>query len=912
MFCIFIHKNYYNLVIFDFLKSSMSIYKNTISKLFTKISLGIFIWMIFSSSATMFGQEVQKKQINKSVKNSSQEKEYPSASTIEIKKEAVAKDSIIQNKAPIDSLKIAKDSLNSSSLTSKLEHYAEDYTEIDHEKQSIILYNKAHIKYQDFELSAGVIYIDQNKKEVYAGRIPDSLGKLSQRPVFIQGNTKTENDSIRFNYETKKALVWNTFTQEGEIGLISEVTKKYNDSVMFVSNVKFTTSEDPRNPEYYFLAKKGKIVPGKKIVVGTTQMWIEEVPTPFVIPFGFFPLINKRSSGFILPSFADTRKGYSLQNGGFYWAINPYVDLSTTADFYTNGSYGFRISSRYVKRYRFNGNFAFNYENNIQSSIGLPNYSKSSFWNLRWTHSIDQKSSPLSSFTANVNFGSSKYYRNSDNFFVVTNIDNQLRNELSSSVNYSKRFSRLPLDFNLSLNHNQNINQEKIYLTLPQFNLNVHRIYPFSKNGKKKNFIQKINFTYRMDALNKITTTDSLLFTSGMWDESQIGAKHSLPISTDIKLLKYFNLKPQIRYTEIWEGQYIDKYWDPLGNQGNGEVITEIKKGFRNYRNIDVSANLSTNIYGTFLFGENKKIMGIRHTISPGISYRYNPKFNQYIYQYEDGNGDFIDYTQFDQGLYGRPNLKEQKTLILSLNQNFEAKIKTKDGKSKKIRFLNISNSYDFIRDSMRLSPFNLSSSFDLTKGLRINLRSQFDPYAIDNAVVLKDFAIVKGQGLGRFSNFSFNTSYRFDNNTFRKKEKNTGEDDEKKDEEKEKEEEVEGAYTNKIKWNFNVNYDFRYRNKAYTLADSPSIVGNTVSIRGDIAFTENWRVGVTSGYDFVNKGVIPTSLNFTRDLKSWVMRFNWRPMGKYKSWYFFIGIKSSILSDIKFDKHNEPLRTFF
>jgi lipopolysaccharide assembly outer membrane protein LptD (OstA) len=898
---VFLCINSYNLIIFDFSKSYMSIYKNTISKLFTKISLVVFIWGFFGLFATVYGQIDIEKKIDQPIRTFPQKPQ---------KTERIKNDSINILSSKKDSLKVSTDSLNRSALTSKLEHYAEDYTEIDHQNQSIVLYNKARIKYQDFELTAGIIYIDQNKKEIYAGRIRDSLGKLTQRPVFIQGNTKTENDSIRFNYETKKALVWNTFTKEGEISLISEVTKKYNDSVMFVSNVKFTTSEDPQNPEYYFLAKKGKIVPGKKIVVGTTQMWIEDVPTPFVLPFGFFPLISKRSSGFILPSFADTRKGYSLQNGGFYWAINPYIDLSTTADFYTNGSYGLRIGSRYIKRYRFNGNFTFNYENNIQSSIGLPNYSKSTNWNIRWTHSIDPKSSPLSSFTANVNFGSSKYYRNSDNYFVVTNIDNQLRNELSSSVNYSKRFAHLPLDFNLSLNHNQNVNEEKIYLTLPQFNLNVHRIYPFSKNGRKKNFLQKLNFTYRMDAVNKITTTDSLLFTSGMWDGRQIGAKHTLPVSTDVKILKYINFKPQIRYTEVWEGQYIDKYWDPQANQGNGELITENKQGFKNFRNIDLSAGFSTNIYGTYIFGENKKIMGVRHTISPSLSYRYNPKFSQYIYQYEDGNGDFVDYTQFDQGLYGRPNLTEQKTLVLSLNQNFEAKIKTKEGKSKKIRFLNISNSYDFLRDSMRLSPFNLTSSFDLAKGLRINLRSQFDPYAIENAQVLKDLAISKGQGIGRFSNFSFNTSYRFSNDMFKKKGKEEA--NENSQERNKETAEIDAPYYNSIKWNFNVGYDFRYRNKAYSLTDTPSIVGNTVSLRGNINFTENWSVGITSGYDFVNKGVIPTSLNFTRDLKSWVMRFNWRPIGNYKSWYFFIGIKSSVLSDIKFDKHNEPVKKFF
>jgi len=385
----------------------MTLYKNNISKLFTKISFGFIFAMLIFNATTVFAQiDGGKIIINKNFKTTEKETKTTNKTT------SLSQSTDNTNhKIPIDSLKVKKDSVKAKeNLSSKVTHYAKDYREINNKKKYIKLYNEAHIHYEDIDLKAGIIYIDYNKNEVYAGRIKDSLGNLVQRPIFKQGNTVSQNDSLRFNFETKKALVWNTVTTEGEFTLHSEVTKKYNDSVMFVKNVRFTTSTDTLHPEYYFLARKGKIVPGKKIVIGTTQMWIEEVATPLVIPFGFFPLTNKRASGFIVPSFADSQYGFSFSGGGFYWAMSPYADLKLTSDIYTNGSYNIRLDSRYKKRYRFNGNLSFSYFNQITSEIGLPDYRKSVRWNIRWRHSKDSKSNPFSTFSTNVNFGSSKYF----------------------------------------------------------------------------------------------------------------------------------------------------------------------------------------------------------------------------------------------------------------------------------------------------------------------------------------------------------------------------------------------------------------------------------------------------------------------------------------------------------------------
>jgi lipopolysaccharide assembly outer membrane protein LptD (OstA) len=877
----------------------MTIYKNTTSKFFTKISFGGIFFLALLSSTTVIAQiDGEKSFINKKVILNNNNSNAAN-STINAQKTKV----IDTLKAKKDSLQVRTDTITQNeSLKDKVTHFAEDYTEVNEKKKFIKLYNKAHIHYEDIDLEAGVIYIDYKKKEVYAGRILDSLGNLSQRPVFKQGNTTSINDSIRFNFDTKKALVWNTITTEGEFTLFSEVTKKFNDSVMFVKNVRFTTSKDSVNPEYYFLSKKAKIVPGKKIVIGSTQMWIEEVATPIIIPFGFFPLTKKRTSGFIIPKFAQSQEGFFLSDGGFYWAMSQYADLTMRSDIYTNGSYKFNLNSRYKKRYKFGGNMTFNYLNTITSERGLPDYSKKTNWNIIWRHSKDKKSSPLSSFSASVNFGSSKYYQNSLNHQSIANANSTLRNNMGSSVTYDKQFATLPINFTVSLNHTQNTNTEKINLSLPKFHLNVRDIYPFAYDGKKNNIFQKIKLRYTFDAAHKITTTDDDLMTQRMWNNNQMGAEHKFETSTNSKIFNYLNFAPSIKYAEVWQMQSYLQSWDSNLNDGNGGIAYERKNGLETFRNIDMSANLSTSIYGTYLFGDKHKIMGIRHTLNTSLNYSYKPIFDQYKQSFVKPDGEIVEYSIFDyQSMYGSPSKNQSKTLSLGFSNSFEAKIKTKDGKNKKIKFLTISSSYNFIADSLKLGLFSFSSSNEIIKGVNVNMRTTFDPYALnENGKQFNEYAITQGQGLGRFRGFSFNTGYRFDNKTFTKKSSK-----------KNDKNSFQEAYNNPFDWNMNLSYTFNYSNKAYApnVESFNEISAHTLSFKGSVKFTDNWQVGYASGYDLVGKGFTYSTFNFARELKSWHMSFTWVP--SRNSWLFNIGIKSSMLQGIKYDKRKENFQQF-
>jgi len=396
-------------------------------------------------------------------------------------------------------------------LMDKVKYRAKDYVRIDQKAKRIYLYNEAEIYYQDTELKAGVIVLDYVNNEVYAGRIRDSLGNYTQLPYFKQGANEVIPDSIRFNFDSEKAIIWNSRSEQqaglGQLGsdamkVYAERTKKENDSVYFLSEGKLTTSKDTIDPDYYIRVRKAKFVPKKKVIAGFSNLYIVDVPTPLALPFAYFPLTTGRTAGILMPTFGmDPDRGFFLQNGGYYLPISDYVDLTLTGDLYANGSYGLRTQSVYAKRYRFRGNVNFRYENLVVSQKGFDDYSRSTIFNLQVSHNQDAKANPNSRFSASVNIGSSQYFRNS---LIQQNLPNTQINNLSSSISYSKTFPAYPsVNLSLTATHNQNTNTDVVDLTLPTLQASVERIFPFAKReGIKKGALQNINLALGLDSLN--------------------------------------------------------------------------------------------------------------------------------------------------------------------------------------------------------------------------------------------------------------------------------------------------------------------------------------------------------------------------------------------------------------------------
>ena len=833
----------------------------------------------------------------------------------------------------------AKDSLKNdtikkpkNALEDIVTYKAKDSIVFNKVKNEIILYNETNVQYTDIDITAGIDVINYEKGEVYAGRLKDSVGEYTQHPVFKQGSDVIEPDSIRFNYRNQKAIIRNAYTKQDENNIKGEIIKKENDSTYFMRNAIITTAEDLDDPDYYIKVRKAKFVPKKKIIAGFSNMYIVDIPTPLAIPFAYYPMVSGRSSGLIFPTFGEVNnRGYFLQNIGYYFVISDNFDLSLTGDYYTNGSYGLRAQSAYVKRYKYSGSFNLSFENNIYSMRGLPDYSGSRMYNIQWSHSKDGKANPNSNFSASVNLSSnSRYYQESYN---QVNTSNFLNNTMMSSISYSKTFPAYPsINLSLSASHSQNTNTKSIDMTLPSMRASMERIYPFAREGQaKKGLIKSLNFQYSMQADNRFATYDSLFFSKKMFDEAKNGVRHSIPVSTTAKLFKYITLGLNSSVNETWQFKTIRR---KDFNNNTGKVGIDTLSGFDRFMTYNLGASLGTTIYGTFRFGKKAKIQAIRHVMRPSVSYGYNPSFDQYYdYYISDAYGNSSQYTRFEGGIYGTPSLGESQSIGFSLANTFEAKVKQKDStdaEPKKVMLLNslnFSSNYNVI--TKQFSPLNITGGTSFFNGkLGVNFGATLNPYAIDNnGRQMEKWNIDNGGSLFRLTNANISTNYSFSNKDKKdkNKDKQTGnvaggrtddlfgsskplsevQDMDKNRKEDEDKDEKKTFYKAVIPWDITLAHSLTYSNQAR----ENKISNNSLMFSGNVSLTPKWQVGVSSGYDFVNQGFTYTQLRFERDLSSFRMSFQFTPFGYRSSWYFFIGIKASMLSDLKWEKNKEPDR---
>ncbi len=843
--------------------------------------------------------------------------------------------------------KIVQDSTETKqqTLVDIVKSYAKDYKRMDRRNNLMILYNDAKIEYEDMVITAGHIIMNTETNEVTAKGIKDSTG-YDQKPVFTQGGDEVEPDSLRYNFDTGRAIIYNSRTEQGGFKVKGQVSKRENDSVFYVKNAKFTTADDIDDADYYFKASKVKFVPGKKIVTGLVQMHIVDIPTPLALPFGYFPMSDKATSGFVLPSFGDNRqRGFFLMNGGYYFAISDYADLSVLGDYYTNGSWATRIDSDYKVRYKYSGTVSFRYENLLLEERGFPNFSQQTIFNLRWSHQQDPKANPSSRLSASVNLGSSNFYQESVN---QANQANFMNNTLNSSVSWNKIIEKGPgMNLNVSATHNQNTNTEQINMTLPTLQFSVNRVFPFApKSGPKRGALHNINLQYNLRGENRIQTTDSLFMRPEMFRNLDAGARHSIPINTNFKVLNHFSVSLNANYDETWVMRTFEQRFDPVEQQ----VVRDTVNGFDSYRTYNMSASVGTTIYGMFDFGEGKKFKAIRHVVRPTVGYSINPGFDQFYDQFtREGLGatpdQIIEYSRFEGTLFGAPNRNFASNLNFGITNDIEAKVNkqdstlTGDDRFKKIKLLNnfgVSTSYNFAADSLNFTPVAVRGNVPIvTDKFDINLIAALDPYALDsNNRRINEWNIDNGGSLFRLTNANISFGYALSDKTFKKKDEDDEDEEEDDDllrnenfrsggrkddlfgdgqmmndprsqQDQEPKEDENEYYNYKVPWSLNLAYTMTYTNTAR----QNQISAHSLMFSGNVELAPNWKVGISSGYDMTNRGFTFTQLRFNRDLGSFNFSLNWTPIGPRENWFFFIGMKANMLRDVKYDRRREPDR---
>lgn len=836
-----------------------------------------------------------------------------------------------------------------SALEEPVSYSAKDSITFDYTNSRAHLFGGSQVNYQNLQLTADDISLSLDSSLVHASGRPDSTGAIQGKPLFKQGEDEYEPDRISYNFKTRKAFISNVYTQEGEGFMQSREGKRDSSGVMYVQNGKYTTC-DAEHPHFYVSLTRAKMHPGKNVIFGPAYLVVEDVPLPLAIPYGFFPFSSSYKSGFIMPTYGDeTTRGFYLRDGGYYFAINDKVDLKVLGEFYTKGSWGLSAQTNYKKRYRFGGNFYFSYQNTKEGEKNMPDYSVSKSFKLTWSHRQDAKANPTQTFSASVNFATSSYERN--NLTSMYNPESYTQSTRTSSVSYSKSFSKVGLTLSGTFNLSQNMRDSSISVTLPTLSISQSRFNPFKrkKAAGQERWYEKIAMSYTGTLANSINTKEDKLFHSSLVKDWRNGMRHQVPISASFSVLNYINVAPSFTFTDRMYTHKVMQGWDTERQ----DVQRDTVYGFYNVYNYNMSISANTKLYGMYRpmpwFG-GKKIAAIRHVFTPTVSFSYAPDFSQsrfgfydsYVKTDANGNVSTVRYSPFSGMMYGTVGQGMTGSVTMDVANNIEMKVRTdKDStgyrKISLIDELGGSLSYNMAAKRRPWSDLNLRARIKLTKKYTYSMNAVFATYAYEKdengRVYVGDHTEWSRGRFGRFQGTAQNISYSISNETFRKlfgKKHRTTTSDDELDEELDEDEETDPTMQNvdpdrkkgktganqesngdvdedgylkfSLPWSINIGYGVTIRENAQGRFNDkrmryPYKLSHTLNLSGNIRISEGWNINFSSGYDFNMHKLSMTTASLSRDLHCFQMSCS-MVISPYTSYNFTFACKAGTLAD--------------
>jgi hypothetical protein len=862
---------------------------------------------------------------------------------LSLKKDAISVKKDTSKPARIDTLGVQTDSTGVDSLDMpKLSKDSLDAIVTYKSKDSIVLvvpdkrfylYGTANTKYKTVDLSAERMNFDQSSGVLEATTALDTNGVAYGRPQMKDKDQAFDSDTLRYNFNTQKAKIYNTRSQYGEGFVASQQTKRLPDNSIFGFKNGYTTC-NLDTPHFQFRARKIKVIPDKLVISGPANLEIEGVPTPLFIPFAIFPITQGQRSGLLMPGYVvNAQKGMGLENGGYYVGLGENFDLTLRGDIYSYGSWALNASPTYRKRYKYNGGMTFSIAN---TRFGDPSvkteFSRSRDFRVTWNHSMDSKARPGVNFGANVNFGTSTY-----NTYNVYDYATRVNNNIGSSISFSKTWQGKPFNFTSSLTHSQNLSTRDVSISFPSATFNVNTLYPFQPKeivGPSK-WYYKLGIGYSTILNNSVTFKDSVFGKSKMFDALQSGMKHSVPISFSIPVLKNFTLSPGISYSEYWYTKKTVRKWNDnkrVSKDSLGGIDTTYQSGFFAARQASASISLSTALYGMYQFSKTSKVRAIRHVMRPTISASYQPDLARNAYYDLKYNrlGDSVRQSYFTSSSVGVPGEGRAGSISFGLDNNLEMKVFSKKDTSanheKKIKLLDgfgINASYNMLAKEFKLSPFSIYARTNLFDKVNISASGSIDPYQINARGVRVDKYVWEAGkiSLGRLTNatIAMSTSFQSGDKKAKQKEQeiNNIENEQSTDAAFQAQQRQlaqvrknPGEYVDfDIPWKLDLSYSLSYSKQI--IADSGGVVNTFnqyLSFNGDFSLTPKWKIGVNSGIDFINRQLAYTNVYISRDLHCWQMSVNLIPIGTYRQFSITISPKSGILRDLRINRS----RTFY
>lgn len=825
----------------------------------------------------------------------------------------------------------------------------------DAETRLVHLYGKAQVKYMDMTLNAAKITMNMDSSMVRAAGERDTAGILQDKPVYSQGSDNYHSELMAFNFKTKKGYITNVETTQGDGFMQSQHSKRAADGTLYLEHAKYTTC-DAKHPHFYLALSRAKVRPGKESVFGPAYLVVADVPLPLAVPYGFFPFNKKYSSGFIMPSYGDeTSRGFYLRDGGYYFAINDYMDIKALGEIYTKGSWGLSAETNYRKRYRYNGNFYISFLRTVDGEKNMPDYAVTKSLKVQWTHSKDAKASPNTTFSARVNFASENYERS--NLESMYNPLAYTQSTRASSVSFSHTFPSIGLNIAGSTNLTQSLRNSSVSMTLPDLSISLNRFYPFRRKHQagKERWYEKISMSYTGSLSNSINTKEDKLFKSNLVKDWRNGMQHRIPIDATFQVFKYINISPQFSLRDIMYTNRVMRSWD----ETTQKEVADTTYGFYNLYDWSLGVSANTTLYGFYkpwrkLFGD--KIIAVRHVFKPSVSFSYAPDFTSSHYGYQrtyvktDANGEVstVTYSPYSGGIYSYPSGTKQGMITMSVSNNVEMKVKsdrdtTGERKISLIDELYGALSYNMAAETRPWSNLNTRIRLKLTKNYTFSMAAVFATYAYafdkNGRVVTSDRTEWSYGRFGRFQGMSQNLSYTFNNETLsklfsRRSDRSTASNDEtdtdtdtdaedanidpdlrnakkggKQKKQKAKVDE-DGYLRFSLPWSFTVSYGISMaedRSKQINVRRMryPYSFTQTMNFSGYLRIAEGWNISFTSGYDFNYHELSMTTASVSRDLHCFEMSCSvvLRP---YSSFNFTFRARANELADaLKWDKRS-------
>lgn len=857
------------------------------------------------------------------------------------------------NKHIDDSVRL--DSINrkkSNSIDAPVTFSSDDSLVYDATAKRAFLYGNSNVKYQNMDLKSDRVQMSLDSNLVHATGKADTTGKLIGKPVFVMGKDTYESDTISFNFKTKKGFINSVYTAQEDGFLTSEKSKRDSSGVLYLQHGRYTTC-DQEHPDFYIALSRAKVRPGKDVVFGPAYLVVADVPLPLAIPYGFFPFTKSYSSGFIMPSYGDeSSRGFYLRDGGYYFAINDKWDLKLLGEIYTKGSWGLSAASNYRKRYKYSGSFFFSYQNTKNGDKGMPDYAEQTSFKLQWSHRQDAKANPYTSLSASVNFASTSYERN--NLSSMYNPQSYTQSLRTSSVSWSSSFSSIGLTLSGTANLSQNMIDSTVSLSLPDLNIAVSRFYPFKRKhmAGKERWYEKISVSYTGQLQNSIDTKESKLFKSNLIKDWRNAFRHEIPIQANFTLFKYININPSFNFTDRMYTNKETQSWD----EENQEAVRDTTYGFYNVYDWRMSVSASTKLYGFWvpsrkIFGD--KIQAIRHVLSPQVSFSYAPDNGSRYYEtYQktnpDGSVELVEYSPFQNSLYGIPSRGKTGSITFDLGNNLEMKIKSdKDSTGfKKISLIDefgLNMGYNMADKERPWSDLTMRIRLKWWKNYTFNLNAVFATYAYEldengNPYVGTHTEYSKGR-FGRFQGMSQNISFTLTPEKIKKWFGGGDDEDKEKDEENEdtdntdiesnvdddlvrgqhgaekesagKAETDEDGYMKfSMPWSLTFGYGISMRENTGGKFNKktmryPYKFTQTLNFSGNIRISDGWNISFSSGYDFENKEMSMTTASLQRDLHCFNMSCS-VVLAPYTSYNFSFRCNAATLTDaLKYDKRS-------